>query len=73
MKTETLFNLIWMAIWVILCLIALIVAIFYYAHWHYFSAGICFVMAILFYKDDAYGCESVKHYFEKVARAKRIR
>jgi hypothetical protein len=73
MKAETLGNLIWVAIWAILGLSALIGAIFFGAYWHFFTAGMCFVMAIVLYNDNAYGCESVKHYFEKVARAKRIR
>ena len=73
MKAETLMNLIWIAIWAILGLTALIGAIFWGAYWHFFTAGVCLLFVIVLWDDDAYENESVRHYFEKVARAKRIR
>lgn len=73
MKAETLANLIWIAIWAILGISALIGAIFFGAYWHYFTAGACLLFVCVLWNDNAYGIESVKHYFEKVARAKRIR
>lgn len=73
MKTEIVSNLVWIAIWVILGITALIGAIFCGAYWHFFTAGACLLFVVVLWNDNAYGRESVKSYFAKVARAKRIR
>lgn len=65
MKAETLMNLVWVAIWAILGLTALFGAIFCGAYWHFFTAGACLLFVIVLWNDDAYGNESVRHYFEK--------
>lgn len=73
MKTEIISNLVWIAIWAILGITALIAAIFCGAYWHFFTAGACLLFVVVLWNDDAYGRESVKSYFARVARTKRIR
>lgn len=70
MKFETLVNLIWIAIWAILGITALIGAIFCGAYWHFFTAGACLLLAIVLYNDDQYDTESVKSFFAKSKRGK---
>ncbi len=69
MKTEIVSNLVWIAIWAVLGITALIVAVFCGACWHYFTAGVCLILVIILWNDDANG-ESVKSFF---TRGKRIR
>lgn len=71
MTSETLSNLIFGSIWCILCTCSLIGAIFYNAHHQFILAGLSALLAYVSYVDD-YLAESVKHYFCKVRRAKRI-
>lgn len=71
MSLETLSNLIFGSIWCALCACSLIVAIFYNANNQFAIAGLSALLAYVSYVDD-YLSESVKHYFCKVRRAKRI-
>lgn len=64
MKSDTLINLIQSAVSVMLGIIAVVGAIFCNAHYHFVTAFMCFLMGWIFYKDDAYGTESVHHYFK---------
>lgn len=73
MKLDTLMNLFLIAIWAILGITALIAAVLYAAYWLFFAVVACLVFVYVLWKDDAYGVESVEHYFEKLARAKRTR
>lgn len=66
MKAETLGNLIWVAIWAILGLSALIGAIFFGAWWHFVIFGMCALMAYVLYTDDEYGTESVATFFKRI-------
>lgn len=63
MKLETLANLLQLIVFATLGLAALIVALFYSAWWHFFTAAACFGFSWLLFTDDAYGIESVKAYF----------
>lgn len=61
-------NLIFVVLWAILGLAALIVAIFCNASWHFFTAVVCFLLACALWNDNVHGNESVKSYFAKKAR-----
>jgi hypothetical protein len=71
MKSETLSNLIFGSIWCILCTCSLIGAIFYNVNHQFVIAGLSALLAYVSYVDD-YLSESVKHYFCKVRRARKI-
>ena len=47
-------NIIQMGIALIMGIICLVMAIFFKAHWHYFTVIMCFVMAYFFYVDNYY-------------------
>lgn len=47
MKTEIVSNLVWIAIWSILGITALIGAIFCGAYWHFFTAGACLLFVVV--------------------------
>lgn len=65
MSYSTLGNFIWLCLFALLGLGALVGAVFCGAWWHLFTAAGCLVFCILLYADDAYGTESVKSYFHR--------
>ncbi|MBQ7774537.1 MAG: hypothetical protein IJ379_01320 [Lachnospiraceae bacterium] len=71
MKVETLSNLIQGGVWLLLGLSALTGAIFFGAWWHFFTAAICGVFVWLMFTDDQYGTESVKSYFQRIAKKRK--
>lgn len=65
MSSETLGNFIWLCLFALLGLSALIGALFFGAWWHLFTAAMCFVMCLVLYFDDDYRTESVKSYLSR--------
>lgn len=57
-------NAIQVGIALIIGIISLVSAICFKAPWHIGTAIMCFVVAYVFYVDDAYN-ESVKHYIQR--------
>lgn len=65
MSYSTLGNFIWLCLFALLGLSALIGALVWGAWWHLFTAAVCLVFCIVLYLDDDYGTESVKSYFNR--------
>jgi len=57
-----------MAVSAILGIASLLGVILAGAWWHLFTAAACFLLARMFYTDDAYGVESVKSYLQSKRR-----
>ena len=65
MNPETLINLIWLAIFLLLaitCLVGVILG----AWWHLITFGMCALMANVIYNDSENGKESVADFFKRI-------
>lgn len=65
MSNSTLGNLIWLCLFALLGLSALVGAVCFGAWHQLFVAGMCFVFCLILYFDDEYGTESVKSYLHR--------
>ena len=67
MKPETFENFVFVIVLSFMGLISL-VSVLFGAWWHLLTLFISFVLARIFYIDDAYGTESVKAFFQNKKR-----
>ena len=65
MKPETRENFVWVIVWSLMSLVALVSIVFFAAWWHLLTLCASVILARVFYTDDAYDTESVQSYFSK--------